>query len=242
MVANNNSVQDPRIILGKKRRITRLIDEPRIIIGKLKKFHPNQCYVNLVAGRLVKDPFKTIIDVGANYGYFMKPARWIYPNSVIYAFEPVKEAFDRISNEKGFNVYNFGLGDKNKELEFYYNKSNEGSSTFLKPTNDYVEISNEKLDMRKLKTRRFDSLGIKIEKPCFLKIDTEGFEYFVLKGFGNMLNDIDVIQLEHHFKNYFSGRPRLSKIIELLESFGFNGIIQVVSDEMGCDFLFYRAK
>lgn len=224
----------------KTRILSKVIQEPRVLIGRLKGFHSNQCFYNLVARRLVNQEFKTIIDVGANYGLFIRPARWVNPNAKVYAFEPVPSAYDLIKNMRNVEAYNFGLSDKEGTFDFYYNKKSEGSSSFLKPTKDYKEISGGEILKRKAFLKRFDPLKLKIKKPCFLKIDTEGFEYFVLKSFGRRLKEVDVVQVEYHFKNYFKGRGKLSQIISLLEKYGFTGMIQTEYHKKGCDLMFYR--
>lgn len=101
--------------------------------------------------------------------------------------------------------------------------------------------------MRKISCRRFDTLGLKINQPCFLKIDAEGSELQVLEGFGDMLNQIDLILLEFiHKKNSHEGQSELNKIMLLLEKFGFGAFIQMNvtycenGDIMKSDLLFYK--
>ena len=74
--------------------------------------------------------------------------------------------------------------------------------------------------------KRFDSLNINIKSPCLLKIDAEGSEIYVLRGFGEKLKEIDVIQLEVSFQENFKGQSKLSELISYLEKFGFAGFIQ----------------
>lgn len=219
-------------------RVNRMISEPLTFIGKLKKFHPNQVYSILTARSLVKGDFKTIIDVGANYGYFLKPAKWLFPNANIYGFEPTC-TFDTLLKIKGVKVFNWGLSDGDCAANIYYNEFSEGDSTFLKPTKQYIKEHGTPQTQDAI-LKRFDSLGIKIEHPCFVKIDTEGYEYKVIKGFGEMLEQVDVIQFEYHFIDYFEDRAKLSEIIAWLEAYGFTKFIQVEYHDKGCDLMFYR--
>ena len=58
----------------------------------------------------------------------------------------------------------------------------------------------EKIQYEKLYTQNINFIDL-------LKIDTEGHEYFVLKGLGNYITNIKVIFFEHHYgkmiiKNY----------------------------------------
>ena len=56
----------------------------------------------------------------------------------------------------------------------------------------------------------------------FLKIDTEGYEFKVLKGFGNSLSIVKMIQFEYG-GTFMDNKTRLSEVIHYLENFGFTG-------------------
>jgi FkbM family methyltransferase len=183
--------------------------------------------------------------VGANRGDFVKAGKYLIPNLKIHAFEPVPNIF-RFKKAK---FYNIGLSNKKEIKSFYINKINPAWSTFHKPIQkhppDFQSI--DTFSKRDMKVDRFDNLDIDIEGPCFLKIDTEGHEYEVLEGFGDRLKEVDFIQIEHTFRNYFSEKKKLSEVINLLDKYGFNGIVQLNLRYGGgkltfCDFLFFRIR
>lgn len=61
----------------------------------------------------------------------------------------------------------------------------------------------------------------KINNIDFLKIDTEGYEYKILKGFGKMINKVKIIMFEHHYDNMIKKSYTFSDINLLLTSNGF---------------------
>ena len=91
--------------------------------------------------------------------------------------------------------------------------------------------------------KRFDELDIKLERPCLVKIDVEGSEFEVLKGFGNKLDSVDIIQLEYIFEEVYN-RKNFIKIISLLHRHGFGFIQPVITwyKNKPCsnDLLFFR--
>tara|TARA_Y100001970_G_scaffold23435_1_gene27550 strand:+ start:30386 stop:31177 length:792 start_codon:yes stop_codon:yes gene_type:complete len=68
----------------------------------------------------------TIIDVGANIGIFGLELSSKYPNIKIFSFEPILDIFNilkenaKISKNKNFNFYNYGISNKNETINFTY--------------------------------------------------------------------------------------------------------------------------
>jgi len=59
------------------------------------------------------------------------------------------------------------------------------------------------------------------KKNSYLKIDTQGYEYPVLLGSGNLLKKIKVIQLELSLHKLYEGQESWEKILKYLEKFNF---------------------
>lgn len=124
---------------------------------------------------------------------------------------------------------------KNETREFNISRVNSAWST-LHPNKEGIKLAN--YYKTKIKLKRFDSLNISIENPCFLKINVEGHEYQVLLGFGDELKNIDCIQIEYDLKR----GVKLSRILSLLEKYGFNYIIQHDLRKDVCDFIFLKTE
>jgi len=232
-----------------EKRIFRVIENPGVLIALLKGIPPNQYFYCVTARELLNGSAKTVIDIGANRGDFVRACRFVFPKSKIYAFEPQKEFYNVLKNIPRVKVFNFGLWDKTDEKTFYINKTNSGASSFLQPTKKYKKYIGDEKNISKsiLKLKRFDKLNIKIERPCFVKIDVEGAEEKVISGMGDMLYDVDILQLEIFFMDLHKGQAKLSKLLPLLEKYGFSGFIQKElaynQDSLkprGCDLIFYK--
>ena len=68
-----------------------------------------------------------------------------------------------------------------------------------------------------------------IENIDFLKIDTEGFELSVLKGFGKYLRRVKLIQFEYG-GTYLDSGIKLIEVKNYLESFGFTRFAYLVKN------------
>ena len=142
------------------------------------------------------------------------------------------------------------MWDKNDKAVFHIPKEEElddGSSFLEVGKENYMHNIKEHKGYYEIKIqrKRFDSLNIEMIRPCLLKIDTEGSEIYVLRGFGDKLKEVDVIQLEVSFEENFKCQSKLSELIEHLERFGFLGFVQKslrFSDDYPnhCDLIFLK--
>ncbi len=123
------------------------------------------------------------VDVGANAGAWSMPASKYYRE--VIAFEANPETVKslkrnlRINNVTNVIVMPHALGANEQEKDFYLYTENGGDS-FLENHND-LHPTGQKI---MLKTRTLDSFKL---EPTVLKVDTEGYEYEVLKGAQNTI-------------------------------------------------------
>ena len=175
-----------------------------------------------------------ILDIGANLGISILGFRQLVFKNKILAFEPnyylYKNFLKKISKQdKNVQVKNFALGNKNQNKFFYmpYYKSKfvHYFSSFdrayivrsLKMT--FPKIHRNFFLKRKLiKCRTFDSLILNV-KPHFVKIDTEGFDEFVLTGLKKTIKKFRPIFLIEYNKEYFSS---VLKILDTYIPFVYN--------------------
>ncbi len=232
-----------------KRIIIRIINYPRIILARLKGINFSHSFSCFTVDSLSDGQIKTVIDIGANKGDFIKASKYVFPNAKIYAFEPQEEFYSIIKNMPHVTAFNYGLWDKEGKSVFYKNKENTGSSSFLKPLQNYNNLigSPDKISEEILLKKRFDKLNLQIERPCFVKIDVEGAEEKVIKGFGNKLKEVDFLQIEWFFKDLHENQMKLSRLMPYLEKYGFSGFVQIELVDAGkkpyvCDLIFFRDK
>ena len=122
-----------------------------------------------------------ILDIGAQTGLYSLYAKYL-ENSYIIAFEPFPANFKcleenlKLNEVTNVSAYKYAVGDKNETKTLHLGTHNGEHtlgtiSVLWKPTG-YLDVE----------VRRLDTL-ININVPVdFIKLDTEGYEYFILKG------------------------------------------------------------
>lgn len=129
--------------------------------------------------RLKKDDL--FVDVGANVGHYTLLAAGICKANVI-SIEPIPDTYEKLKSNINLNnlssrikLLNIGLSDKKGTLYFLKNKDVMNKVTYIE------NVNNIKVNVSTLNSILTD------KKITFLKIDVEGFEFFVLKGANNIL-------------------------------------------------------
>ena len=185
-----------------------------------------------------------IFDVGAHHGETIK----IFQNKInckkIYSFEASPINFKIL--EKNFSnkysdkleIYNYGVGEKTTNT--FINQTLESSSSTINNLNIKSKYFSNKLKILNIKSKElfFKKVPIniitldnfinekKIQNIDLLKIDTEGYEYNVLKGLINNHKIIKLIYFEHHFDDMILKNYKFFDIHKLLTSYGFKKIIK----------------
>jgi FkbM family methyltransferase len=163
---------------------------------------------------------KVIVDIGANIGI---TALWLadrYPEAQVYCFEPMQDNFELLQKNtdgvKNINIFNFGLGEKNEEMDVFSNidSNNRGGFSIYQRPNDPDNAGTEGQSVGKIKIRNaadaFQELGIK--KIDLVKIDTEGAEYDIMKVIPDtLLEDCQWIMGELHGIKTFETLALLDK-------------------------------
>lgn len=135
---------------------------------------------------------KTILDIGANFGYYTYLAAAANKNAKIMAFEPIASFAETIKNNARTNgfakvqVFNLAISNKNSEVTFYINVKSPTMST-LNPEN---EQEPGKYSQVKVNSIRLDDLVKKENtgKIDLMKIDVEDHEMEAIEGMTAILN------------------------------------------------------
>ncbi len=182
--------------------------------------------------------YEIIFDIGAHKGESIDFFLNNFNVKKIISFEasPINFEFlktkkkkldEKFKNSK-IVIENIGLGSINetKPLKQFYESSsttfseiNEDSKYFKKKFNiinpfrnkkiyNEIQINLETLD-EYIKKNNFEFINL-------IKIDTEGFEYDILKGLKDNINNIHLILFEHHYDNMIKKKYTFSDINELL--------------------------
>jgi FkbM family methyltransferase len=127
----------------------------------------------------------TFIDIGANIGSYTLLASGVIGTNTI-AVEPIPATYKSLMNNICLNqltelvsAINIGLGSEQGKLNF--TKSLDTMNHIAKTSDkDVIEVPIDTLD---------NITHNKINTPCIIKIDVEGFETEVLKGADNILKN-----------------------------------------------------
>ena len=196
---------------------------------------------------------RTVVDIGANVGQFSLLASELFPAATIYAFEPLHgpaetylKLFPPGSEARLFRA---AIGSKSGEAEMHVSRRHD-SSSLLPISADMArifpgteEVGRERVVVEPLAS--FLSVA-EIAAPALVKIDVQGAELDVLKGFGALLREFRYVYVELSFVPLYTGQPLADEIIAFLRADGFHlrGVHNLSVDGEGraiqADFLFVR--
>jgi FkbM family methyltransferase len=142
----------------------------------------------------------TLFDVGASNGDYSALLLESFPHAQIFAFEtnPVafKQLSERFSSNAAVKTIGVGLGDVPGELDLYDYSADAGSARaslyagVLTSVHHCVVPTRIKVQIKTLDTICFEN---GIEHLHFLKIDTEGNDFAVLKGGNSLVSQVSII-------------------------------------------------
>lgn len=192
----------------------------------VKKFIERYNNMDLLAVKQLKEKHNlnpsTILDIGANNGYFTNLCLSIWPAADITMIEanPFHEtALKNMNLEYSICL----LGNENKnEVDFYRSKldiSSTGCSIYKEKT-EYFNDSN--LEIIKLPMYKLDD----ITKYYFdfIKMDTQGSELDIIKGGINTIQHCKYLIIEVSLTPTNEGSPLKSELIEYLKSININEV------------------
>ena len=157
-----------------------------------------------------------LIDVGSHHGESIKFFSKNFKINKILGFEPDKENFEilkkKINKYQNIKIYNIALGEYNGFINFKKHYDSESStvveinqnSNYFKRKNYYLDFFNSKKKFFEEKKIEINSLENIIGHNEFkvidlVKIDTEGYDFHVIKGLGKLIQKVKFIYFEHHF-------------------------------------------
>lgn len=171
----------------------------------------------------------TVLDVGANAGYYAKQLREIGFKGRIISFEPLGSAYKELSeNAKSdplWETLNFALGSEGGQVEINI-ATNSLSSSILGILPSHVDFAPESyyVGKEKIIVKRLDSIFEKVcrnDEKVYLKIDTQGFEKKVIEGAGKVLHYIDTVQLEMSLVPLYEDELLFIEMMDLLNQKGY---------------------
>ena len=183
-----------------------------------------------------------IFDVGAHYGESIKLFLKKLSIEKVYSFEASPQNY-KILKKNIYNIqlnkveiYNFALGANNSNN--FINQTIESSSSTINELNKNSKYFEKKLKILNVKNKEYfyDKLPIKIitldyfieknniHNVDLIKIDTEGYEFNIIKGLSKYSPRVKLIYFEHHYDDMIIKNYKFSDIHQLLTQKGFKMI------------------
>lgn len=168
----------------------------------------------------------TIIDVGAFKGIVSQTLGYMFPQSTIYAFEPLKKNHRAIKSRiKGnrLKISSYALSNKKGITTFYVNSLNELSSLLPLYKTKVGYKYPAKTKAIKVETTTLDDYFSKepLSKPIFLKLDTQGTEGLILMGAKKLLTEVAFIHVELSYGKFYERQLLFDEVYGLLKKNGF---------------------
>ena len=187
--------------------------------------------------------FSTLIDVGSHHGEYILSIKKNFYVKDIYGFEPSPITFKilrkNLINFNEIKIYNFGISDSSGNSVLNQNVETSSSSiNYLNKNSKYYKkkyllfnflnlkpVTNP-INIRTIRLENFINEK-KIHKIDLLKVDTEGYEFEVIKGLGENISKIKLIHLEHHFDDMIIKNYKFSDIHNYLKKKNFIKIFKI---------------
>jgi FkbM family methyltransferase len=185
-----------------------------------------------MARLLERHRITVLFDVGANRGTFGWDMRELGFRGRIVSFEPLSEAFshlERMARADGnWQALNIGLGECDEDRLLNV-AANSQSSSFLPMLDAHKRAAPESLYEREERTavRRLDGIFDNYCGPgdaAFLKIDTQGFEKYVLEGARGKLGAVPLVQLECSLVPLYQGTNVVEDMIGYMRGLGYDPV------------------
>jgi FkbM family methyltransferase len=183
-------------------------------------------------------PGMTVLDVGANIGYFSATAAGLVGSKGnVHAFEPIPECFAQLqrnlSSFRWSHAHQCAVGDTTGIATIHFKEDELGWGSLL-TDNDLTRAENAKLI-------NLDDWILRegIRSLHFIKVDVEGFEYRVLQGAASILHDLrPIIVAELNAVCLRRDHRKPEDVVQLLQSakyqtFSFNDGVLAIPREAG---------
>ena len=190
--------------------------------------------------------FNIIFDIGGHKGesisFFLKN----FDVNKIISFEPSPTNFEKLKKntlqfEKKYKntqifLENFGIGQKKEKLKLKQHSESSSStindfnveSNYLKRKNKFLNLKNNFFKEVDINVITLEDYIIKndIKKIDLLKIDTEGYEFDVLRGLKDKLSLVGFLMFEHHYDDMLKKKYTFKDINNLLKKYNFKKIFK----------------
>ncbi len=174
--------------------------------------------------KMIRTETPTCFDIGANHGQTVDFLLQLFKKPDIYAFEPGTSAFNKLKKRKfpqNIQTYHKALGAENTSKEFInYNQPWLNSFLELEDKRDHYFKGTHVIGTENIEVITLDLFATEnqINRIDYIKLDTQGYDFEVLKGAQQCLRRgmINVLQIELNFVNLYKEQGDPIDIIRYL--------------------------
>lgn len=171
----------------------------------------------------VIDDDEIIIDVGANIGYYALLESQMAPNGCVYALEPIPSNMNLLKKNvelnapKNIQLFQYAMGDLNHvDKMFVYDKCNWCSFNKNLDTTLVDEV-----EVRVITLTKFIECYVHLD-PTFVRMDTEGYEYQIIKGASELFKQIKHLKLCVELHPHLMSSSNMAELIDIFKQCDFN--------------------
>lgn len=190
--------------------------------------------------RIDLNKINVIVDIGAEDGSDSIELSKEIPGAFCYAVEGLKENYDkylkRLEN-KNIKSFNAVILDYDGKIGFHEKNDSGVHGVFRSHWSHTIKI-------HETDCYRFDTFISKYNLPIpdLVKLDVEGASYEVIKGFGEVLDKVKIIQIETETKYLFLGQRLQNEVFEILNKNHFKEFYNMNCCDGQYDSIFVNEK
>ena len=158
---------------------------------------------------------RVVYDVGAYNTSFANVVKEIFPDARIILFDACKDNCEKI---KGYECYNYCLGDSNNEVDFY--EIDDKVKSYYKPSTYGNNVSDR---ITKSTIQKLDEVALKHELPFpdLVRIDCCGSEKDIISGGINTVFMAKYLIVNMQNEELFTGAPLAITTGPMIKSLGY---------------------
>ena len=204
--------------------IHRIVQKFGFDIIRYKGYRPGRFPIEDMS-KLISTDQPLIFDVGANIGQTLRSYKTQWPKSIIHSFEPSPTTFAILSqnylNTSDVRLWNMAMGSSIGEQTLFEN-TRPMLSSFL----PLGEIGGGRIILEnKVSVNTIDQFCCEnnIEQIDICKIDTQGYDFEVIKGAEKTIeaNKVGLLYFEIIIDDQYIGLPSLTDVFDFLNSHSF---------------------
>ncbi len=197
---------------------------------EITRYRPSNSAAAQLAKALEVAGINVVFDIGANEGQFAREIREYGYTGKIVSFEPLSSAQKKLlsfaSADPNWEVHDqLAIGDQDGEIEIHIAGNSVSSSVLpMLESHSSAAVGSACVDSERVPIAKLDSVAkyyMTPESKLFIKIDTQGFEWQVLDGAHEKVQQARGIHCELSLVSLNDGQRLWRNIVDRLDAEGF---------------------